>query len=119
MAKILIMKQSDLRIGNIVTIDNVVYDIVNPSDLAYIRFINGIPLTERWLIDFGATVKDGTALFSRFKLIWKSEYEYWYVVDAENFTYLTKIEFVHEWQNFVFVMDGEELINKGIVTKRM
>ena len=44
-----------------------------------------------------------------FMLIWKDAYKFWYVIDKQSLCYVTKIEFVHEWQNFVFVMKGKEL----------
>jgi hypothetical protein len=71
--------------------------------------VTGIPLTEEWLLKFNADKHDGFYSYHRFKLLWKPLYGYWYVIDLQNWTYLTKVEFVHEWQNFVFVMNGEEL----------
>jgi hypothetical protein len=76
-----------------------------------IKNINPIPLTEEWLVKTGAKKFNTTPSYisSRFKLIWKEGYKYWYVVDRIDSTYLTKIEFVHEWQNFCFILDGQEL----------
>ena len=76
-----------------------------------------IPLTEEWLLRLGSGLiesgyDEGDVCiyeYSRFRLIWKPVYNYWYVVESTSGEYLTKIEFVHEWQNFVFAMDGEEL----------
>ena len=69
-----------------------------------------IPLTEKWLFEFGASMVNRNIIYSRFKLIWKDDYKYWYVVDKLSLTYITKIEFVHEFQNFIFVMDGKEVV---------
>ena len=77
-----------------------------------------IPLTEEWLLKLGAEIiETGFDMheiicimqYDRFKLIWKDAYKYWYVVDEISLTYLTKISDVHEWQNFVFIMNGKEL----------
>ena len=69
-----------------------------------------IPLTEQWLLDFNAIEKAKNIFYyDRFRLAWKKSYNYWYVVDRHNFNYLTKIKFVHEWQNFVYAMNSEEL----------
>lgn len=69
----------------------------------------GIPLTDAWLEYFGAERYEDKYFYDRFKLIWKKAYKYWYIIDKESLTYLSKVEFVHEWQNFVYVMNGFEL----------
>lgn len=76
-----------------------------------------IPLTEQWLLDFGFESKginpDAPIFtYDRFKFIYKPSYNYWYVVDLYSSTYLTKIEFVHEAQNFIFAMNSQELTLK-------
>ena len=77
-----------------------------------LKDVNPIPLTEEWIIKFGCT-KDGEYLIKdRFKLIYRNDYNFWYVFDSLSDTYLTKIEFVHEWQNFFKVMNGTELTIK-------
>jgi hypothetical protein len=82
--------------------------------------IQPIPLTEEWLLKFHSEEeikKSGRfpneiTIYDRFIFIWKEEYKYWYVVTAYHKEYLTKIEFVHEYQNFIFALTGEELIIK-------
>ena len=66
-------------------------------------------LTEEWLLKFRANKVLNVFCYDRFRLAYKKEYKYWYVQDINTLTYLTKVEFVHEWQNFVFVMNGQEL----------
>lgn len=75
-----------------------------------------IPLSEEILLRCGFEIKPfSTGLtLDRFRFIWKPEYKYWYVIDAYSHSYLTKIEFVHELQNFVFVMNGQELNTSGL-----
>lgn len=69
----------------------------------------GIELTSELLLNFGA-FKETTNIFivSRFKLIWKDKYKYWYVIDRNEETYYTKLEFLHEFQNLYFALTGEE-----------
>gem|GEM_PF-3823868 len=79
-----------------------------------------VPLTEEWLLKFHSgdeIEKSGRfpneiTIYDRFKFIWKEEYKYWYVVTAYHKEYLTKIEFIHEYQNFIFALTGEELTIK-------
>lgn len=75
-----------------------------------------IPLTEEWLFKFGNVKKTKVIqvleVFERFGFIWKDEYGYWYVVTKSG-DYLTKIEFVHEYQNFIFSSTGTELVVKS------
>lgn len=75
------------------------------------NFINPITLTEEWLIKFGAKARfqQTEFIYGGFRLLWKESYKYWYVIDSDSLAYLTKIEFVHEWQNFIFILTGEEL----------
>lgn len=72
-----------------------------------------IPLTETELVKLGATeLSIGGFKMERFKLNFLKGYGYWYVTDFETGAYLSKIEFVHEWQNFYFVLQGQELTYK-------
>jgi len=85
--------------------------IFSDEDIAFNDF-SGMPLTEELLLKCGATKSNSvkeSLLYSRFRLFWKKSYNYWYVVDSTTNVYMTKIEFLHEWQNFVNIMDGHEL----------
>jgi hypothetical protein len=44
---------------------------------------------------------------NRFRLCYNEKYEHWNVYIGN--TFLTKVEFVHEWQNVYFALNGEEL----------
>lgn len=130
------MKANELRVGNLVD-SYYICEVVTihaggglrvrqlgfsgAADDTGIRKVRPIPLTEEWLLRFGAELiesgyDEGDVCiykYSRFRLIWKASYNYWYVTESTSEEYLTKIEFVHEWQNFVFAMNGEELtLNK-------
>lgn len=78
-------------------------------------WIEPIPLTEEWLLKFGSEERNKNMfIYSRFRLTRKEGYKYWHITERGFSTYLTKIEFVHEWQNFVFTMDNQELTNKEL-----
>jgi hypothetical protein len=124
------MKASELKIGNYINTDakdelrTVVEIRHNTVSVKYIRSdtnqphqsmveydrLTPIPLTEDWLLKSGCEKKsDNIFTIDRFELRWKKAYKYWYVLDAITYNYFTKIEFVHEWQNFYFVLQGTEL----------
>ena len=123
------MKLTELMIGNIVrwkygedeyntvhSIDPEQIDLqiitpfgVSPED------IEGVLLTEEWILKFHPNALDlSNQIFrvGRFKLMWKFAYNYWYIVDDITGCYMTKLDFVHEWQNFWHIMNGEELTIK-------
>jgi len=124
------MEATYLRIGNyLIDRDNRLcrVEAIKPDDYKECEYefeapaisgaITGLPhkpiqLTEEWLVKSNAKIINAnfqSYILERFILTWKSAYKYWYVMDSESLTYLTKIEFVHEWQNFYFVMQGVEL----------
>ena len=127
------MNAKDLRIGNLVY-----YNIEDPmdereeynevcaidhEDLRILTEFNDnpeyrpIPLTEELMLKLhykddikkSSRFPNEITIYDRFLFIWKPEYKYWYVVTSNHKEYLTKIEFVHEYQNFIFVLTGEEL----------
>ena len=71
-----------------------------------------IPLTEEWLLKLGAEENEGCFIHDRFKLQFHDTYKFWYVFDVTLMAYITKVEFVHEWQNVYFALNGEELTVK-------
>ena len=123
------MKANELRIGNIVEHDGLVLSVlgVSESDVEIQRpggyasewvdldDCEPIPLTEEWLKSLGANQctpandHQNKYTYGRFVLLWRSKYQYWNVNDLESFGHISKVEFVHEWQNLVYVLNGEEL----------
>ena len=111
------MKANESRIGNKTKQGKIVSFYEHGVHVGYgkcFKFseVEPIPLTQQWLIKSKAyKVSDERPVYvlDRFRLIWKKEYKYWYVIDNVFMTYFTKLEFVHEWQNFYFVLNGEEL----------
>lgn len=77
-----------------------------------------IQLTEEWLIKLNyKEIQKGNSdkplyVIDRFVLRWEEAYKFWYVTDLQSQGYMTKLEFVHEWQNFYRIMQGEELTIK-------
>jgi len=77
----------------------------------WLKYFEPIKLEKEWLRAFGAEINSSNNyILDRFEFIWKEGYNYWYVLGEESSTYLTKIEYVHELQNFYFVMNGEDLV---------
>jgi hypothetical protein len=116
------MKANKLRIGNWVNqVGFAVQDgypkdhkklhqIKEGKEIDFSSFMEPIKLTDDWLLKFGAKKHDVLTFYhDRFRLDWKEAYGYWYVMDLETLTYMTKVEFVHEYQNFFHVMNGQEL----------
>jgi hypothetical protein len=129
------MRTIELKIGNIVKLNNPKYrpnetgktfsiigftfDNIRISDGfddfgQLPEFIEPIPLTQEILEklhpDFKVLVGKHCSV-NRFKLFYAETYKLWRVyIDS---TFITKVEFVHEWQNVYFALNGEELkLNK-------
>jgi hypothetical protein len=127
------MKNIELRIGNLVYYhiedsmdERKEYDEISTIDYDDLRILTEfkdnpeykpIPLTQEWLLKFHSDDEieiskrfpDEITIDDRFIFIWEQGLKYWYVVTAYHKEYLTKIEFVHEYQNFIFALTGEEL----------
>ena len=88
---------------------NFAVSILNSKDCYYDINPLGIPLTEEWLTNLGAEKYKKFIIHDRFVLQWKNGHNYWYVTDANFQSYITKIEFVHEWQNLFFTLTQKEL----------
>lgn len=83
---------------------------------AHVSLFEPIELTDKYILKLGnAEIKQftkGIIVFERFIFQWKESYKYWYVMERHSLSYLTKIEFVHEYQNFIFSLTGQELTIK-------
>ncbi len=136
------MKTQELRIGSILNYyigSSVKQDVVtglstnkivlghntsfNLTSLFDQRRLIPTPLTEEWLrrlhsedeIEKSVRLPNEITIYDRFLFIWKPEYKYWYVVTAYHKEYLTKIEFVHEYQNFIYTLMGKELTPSDLI----
>lgn len=123
------VEANELRIGSLVTLahksNSPIVTVITfyESGIHYgmgkthpFNLLLPIPLTEEWLTKSGGikTSKNNPMtpyqfVVERFILVYFASYKYWYVTDNDTGTYLTKIEFVHEWQNFYKAMQGVEL----------
>jgi len=112
------MQSKDLRIGNYI-FDSAknIHRITSINDLELglvgcsieFRFAEPIKLTEKLLLNLGAKKFDGNFLHDRFRLFPCSQYGYYYIVDKETNSYFSKVEFLHEYQNFYFANNGIEI----------
>ena len=114
------INRNELRIGNYITdiysSKNAYFEIVIIGEdttkygagfCSYYSHIKPIPLTEKWLLDFGFENKEEN---------WeKSDSNLWdflIILDYESFMYSyskLEIKHVHQLQNLYFALTGEEL----------
>ena len=89
-------------------------DIKGEQQFAGLSEFVGVPLTPEVLDKCPQlVVMDGLGNFSYddcFRFTWKPQYNYFYVQSYACRDYITKIEFVHELQNFISVVHNTELI---------
>lgn len=125
------MKENELRIGNYIqTANNIIGKVLSigseeqefeqvycECDESFEWFFKynyfGIPLTDEWLLKFDAIKIGDEFIFDRFRIKYRHDYKFYYVLCKETNAYITKVEFVHEWQNVVFALNNQELILKN------
>ena len=120
------MEARELRIGNYVYDTKSEVNIINLEALTYIckeplNQVKPIPLTEKWLVRFNHTrtysnkyqiFVDGMIFQIKLAQLVNGK---WYITKVINTNgviievAITKIEFVHEYQNLYFALTGEEL----------
>jgi len=128
------MNTNELRIGNWIKLseDGAICQVSGVRELAVmiriartsrgkmsewvgIEHFSPILLTEEILLKCGAKKYAPNKMLSdrfdydRFRLSYFPNYNYWRVTDKESNCYITKIEFLHEFQNTMFVLNGEEV----------
>lgn len=146
------MNAKELRIGNLIKIENELYwptlkdiplmvnsisaisnvDIENKFSIGcehinkitnayyqnyhqFAEYIQPIPLTEEWLLKLNVDIEkvnNYIFIIDRFRLSWNKTYKFWYVMDKTSLCYITKVEYIHEWQNTYYVLNGTELTIK-------
>lgn len=110
------MKYEDFVTDKLVEYDGSfarIQNIINGSQI--LEEVKPIPLTEEWLykLSGGCIIEkicENTITVDRFRLIWKPKYSYWYIVDDVHLTYITKAEYVHEWQGIYHALNGTQLV---------
>lgn len=115
------MKPNELRIGNWVKISY--FESELDEDMFKFEvcdrgatFIDPIPLTEEWLTKFGF-YQEGIEFQmgehnDRFSGLIKVYYENWvkeWVLDIGAIEWITNFKYVHELQNLIFALTGNEL----------
>ena len=131
------MKASELMLGNIIErflITGDCYDEDNVSEGRWYQtkvdinilgklslkpdsgLFRPVILTPEWIEELSKGLvlikkKKNRIIIDRFELIWTDTYKFWTVNEIRNnkSAYITKIEFVHEWQNLFRVLNNEEL----------
>lgn len=119
------MNIKELRIGNLIERNGVLstIEIINNEldevyflgeDFYYSDFccnIEPIHLTGEWLQKFGSKPRfqNTEFIYNRFRIVFKESYGYWDVIDNYSLAYITKVEFVHELQNLIFTLTGDDL----------
>ena len=115
------MKPNELRLGNLFIEENSnkiieVIGLENNRVVFSWMFLDKwqarpIVLTAEWLLKFGSKPRfqNTEFIYNRFRIVFKESYGYWYVIDTDSLAYITKVEFVHEWQNFIFTLTDNEL----------
>jgi len=124
-----IPKKNELRVGNYFCDESEDHSIVQVTEIRnsfiivfwaedlklYPSTVYKIPLTEEMLYRLAGDgcnieqISEDDFVVDRFKLIWKEGYNYWYVVDDMTDAYITKVEWVHEFQNMYYALNGKEL----------
>jgi len=120
------MKANELRIGNLVqfsedstffvvkSVEEKWLELQNEEETSWISSeeIEPVPLTEEWLLKFGfkKTEWDNSNSY----LFVTPEYDYSIVVYSNGYLemggmVIRKIDYVHQLQNFIFTLTGEEL----------
>jgi len=115
------MEAKELRIGNLLKINDLFVSVNRIESNKFwcthkeIWFFQGeetspIPLTEEILLKCKGMFKSENQLsIDRFVLSFQQKYNFWYVLDSISLTYISKIEFLHEWLNLYFFLNGEEI----------
>jgi hypothetical protein len=120
------MEAKELRIGNYVYLpinDNEQFQVEqsdfcsdNIADYSVVEFCKPIPLTEEWLLKFGATKTPYEDDSNDYYCVIR--HDYFSVFHEEGFAYLDiceviiKLEYVHKLQNIWYALTGEELTTK-------
>jgi hypothetical protein len=133
------MKPQDLRVGNLILVDNDIVEVdsitkegvnVFIDDESIITFadfgeldhhIKPIPLTEEWLLKFGFvqdenTGRDYMLMIDDYELYLEG-YQTYFVPHWDRMSFKKNIACVHQLQNLFFSLCGEELTLKETVNK--
>lgn len=110
------MKAEELRIGNYVKCVEGNTICVDKDDMIYILSntfeVEPITLSEEVLLKCGCNISPitiGLRYKHLYRLVWDDEFKYWDILQGEYGCFITRIQYLHEWQNFIHIINGEEL----------
>lgn len=118
------MKVSELRVGNYIAngivekggaILNGYYKVKTedfPKFSQNDEHLNGILLDEEWLLMMGFERYDGMYVIQKYFTYLKNTGSGWYLTDCDDNAISVKIESVHQLQNLIYALTGEELTIK-------
>jgi len=114
------MKATELRVNNLIKIEDEIYRVQSiyiTGELGVMRFgvfyyrtidhSKPIPLTEEWLIKFGFVYAEGYYVLGDINFSMDRNKKWYLSIDGR--WYGDKIEYVHQLQNLIFALTGEEL----------
>lgn len=85
-----------------------------PTAIVDLDRFSGIPITEKWLKDFGYIIIETNKCVEAFKNNFRYSIQqvenskHWFWCDGE--TVITNLEFIHELQDLYFALSREELV---------
>lgn len=111
------MKASELRIGNYYNHNGEIKKVTPNIILELFEnervWIEPIPITEEWLLNFGFSEKLGNWELPNFRFHINKPMNFDGFIFCEGYSVITdKIQFIHQLQNLYFALTGEELILK-------
>ena len=130
------IEAQDLRIGNFIQSGKGIYKAISISHhegetdlitvandglvIAYACIYKPIPITEEWLLKFGAVKYNGNRFYLDIKdtlqLFWNIGYDYFICEFSSRSThvcYFNDIKYIHQLQNLYFALTQKELIFNG------
>lgn len=117
------MNIRELRVGNIVNEDEVVWSILfedrievsydspkkgNASAYIDIEMVKPVRITGKRLMSLGFTKTDNSFTINRFRLI--RDDNDWIIDKGDDF--ITRVKYIHQLQNLYFALTNKELIHK-------
>lgn len=105
------MKKSELIIGNCVYDNDGSLVIIHDGfGIDHAAQFEPIPLTEEWLLKFGFEKNTGDYFLGCFSMRIVGKEMIWFVCNDGDFS--QQVKYVHQLQNLVYALTGEELTIK-------
>lgn len=106
------LKSKDFRIGNFITVAGIVKEVWTLMDDNTINdetnfYVQAIPLTEEWLLKLGFI--ENSSCFKKGILSFRYYKDIKFIPVIGDYVILNEIKYVHQVQNLVYSLSGEEL----------